>query len=127
MFNTIPTAVPVIVDSPQSVVAITDDEASFNCSARGKPTPTITWWRDGVMLQSDDKFEISSSMGDEEYYTSSQLLISSIDLEDADTYICIAGNPVGQNMASATLDVQSKLKIIKTNDGVIYGMFFYTI
>ena len=66
------------------------------------------------MLQSDDKFEISSSMDDEEYYTSSQLLINSIDLEDADIYICIAGNLVGQSMASATLDVQSKLKIIKT-------------
>ena len=79
------------------------------------------------MLQSDDKFEISSSMDDEEYYTSSQLLISSIDLEDADTYTCITGNLVGQSMASATLDVQSKLKIIKANYGIIYGIFFYTI
>ena len=62
------------------------------------------------MLQTDDKFEISSTMEEEEYYTSSQLLINSVDLEDAGTYICIAGNLVGLNMASATLDVRSKLK-----------------
>ena len=78
------------------------------------------------MLQNDDKFEISSTMEDEEYYTSSQLLISSIDLEDADTYICIARNLVGQNMANATLDVQSKLKCTYDQNNIIYAHIYHT-
>ena len=103
------TAVPVIVDSPQPVVAITDDEASFSCSARGKSTPTITWWRNGTQLTSDEAFTVSTSDAiDEEYTAISTLTIVAVALEDEAYYTCIAANAAGRNNASAALTVQSK-------------------
>ena len=97
----------MIVDSPQSAVAVVENSASFDCSARGKPTPVITWWRRGVMLMDGDKFRItSSSVEGDNYFISSQLNISSIALEDDDDYVCIATNIVGRSMVTASLEVQ---------------------
>ena len=73
-----------------------ENDAVFICTARGFPTPTLTWYR-GVM--EPDRMELT---GAEEpmlimegfIVVTSTLTIPSVNRRDSDVYSCVATNTV---------------------------------
>ena len=78
---------------------------SFNCSADGVPTPTITWLKDESIVSESvgKKFKVTNetiSTGLRENINesvNSVLLVVGITEEDAGLYVCKATNGRGQN------------------------------
>ena len=75
------------------------DSIILNCSARGIPTPTITWYRGTMELMGvEDRTTISApleSLNAEGFYNvDSTLTISPSSRDDTDKYYCEAENIV---------------------------------
>ena len=98
--------IPEFVVVPEDVVVSSPETATFTCSAEGKPTPVITWWRNEVQLMPGDRITITES-SPEELTSASELILSSTQVTDAGTYFCVATNAVNSITAQATLTVQS--------------------
>lgn len=63
--------------------------AIFNCDASGMPEPTILWFRDGQMIESDDEHDINGDVG------SSTLRINVTDISEFGEYTCRVHNELG--------------------------------
>ena len=77
------------------------DSIILNCSARGVPTPTITWYRGNMELMGvEDRTTISAPLDLESpdtdgfYNVDSTLTISPSNRDDTDKYYCEAENIV---------------------------------
>ena len=90
---------PPSITSPVADVDITVVEGNdtvFTCTARGFPTPTITWYR-GVM--ETERMELTGAeelimMMEGFIVVTSTLTISSVNRRDSDVYSCVATNSV---------------------------------
>ncbi|KAF1746889.1 hypothetical protein GCK72_023347 [Caenorhabditis remanei] len=70
---------------------------TLHCPARGSPTPTITWLKDGIAIEPSSRYV---------YFDSGrQLQISSAEGSDQGRYTCIATNSVGSDDLENTLEV----------------------
>ncbi|KJH48754.1 immunoglobulin I-set domain protein [Dictyocaulus viviparus] len=80
---------PSIIPSPETVRVNIERQATLQCRAVGQPTPTITWQRDGVPLE---------SIGNPRYtmLPDGNLLITNAQVEDQTRFTCIAHNEYGQ-------------------------------
>ncbi|EDO49553.1 predicted protein, partial [Nematostella vectensis] len=74
----------------EPVVVQESDAINFKVRVRGKPVPTIVWYKDGEMVRDVRRFEIRSR-GD--IYTFATYSASA---EDAGTYTCEASNKLGK-------------------------------
>lgn len=75
------------------------DRATLYCDADGLPTPYITWYRDGLVLDARDSSNILiRDSGKELNVLDSQLL-------DAGPYSCLAANAAGNASKPFTLSV----------------------
>ncbi|CAN7982648.1 unnamed protein product [Ixodes hexagonus] len=63
--------------------------AIFNCEANGMPEPTILWFRDDQMIESDDEHDVNGDMG------SSTLRINVTDKSEFGEYTCRVHNELG--------------------------------
>ena len=96
------TVYPSIINPPVDIsVTVLEqiDSIILNCSARGVPTPTITWYRGNMELMGvEDRTTISAphelSNVDGFYYVDSTLTISSSNRRDTDIYYCEAENTI---------------------------------
>ena len=96
----------MIVGGPRSTAVPIDQSASFSCNVTGEPTPTIVWQFGGQEIVESSKYTIStSSSGD---LTMSMLTVNALVTNDTGTYTCYAENDHLNEIASATLTVQSK-------------------
>uniref|UniRef100_F6ZIH2 Hemicentin-1 n=1 Tax=Ciona intestinalis TaxID=7719 RepID=F6ZIH2_CIOIN len=84
---------PSIRRGPTLVKVLKSETASLQCQATGLPTPTITWSRGNVLIDTAG---------------TSELRIRNTQLSDDDLYVCNAVNPAGRDSSSVTLDVQSR-------------------
>ena len=75
--------------------------ARFTCRVSGRPTPTVTWFKDGRPIPSDERFEITY---EEDGTCTLTILEVTID-EDAE-YMCKAVNQLGKAITYADLTVQ---------------------
>ncbi|XP_071845497.1 scavenger receptor cysteine-rich type 1 protein M160-like isoform X2 [Apostichopus japonicus] len=94
---------PHIRTAPSNKTKLSGETVDFECDVIGSSNPTVSWKKDGVEVQPDDRHIMED--GD--------LKITSLKPEDAGQYTCIAKNDQGSSQASASLDV---------NDSVIFGV-----
>lgn len=94
---------PLITTHPQVVGPVTeDDNVTLSCNASGDPVPSITWTRDGSLLNSSlPRISFGAK--------SRELTIKSVNRADSGEYRCVADNSEGNVTSnSTTLDVQCK-------------------
>ena len=105
-------------DSFAGYVVNVTDPVTFVCTATGIPSPTIQWFRDGVLLSSGvvlsepSQTMVPATMGTGMIYQVERTLPLNTTASDTDTYTCEASNVnVVQSTATQnfTLFVQGKL------------------
>ncbi|CAI4229355.1 unnamed protein product [Auanema sp. JU1783] len=92
--------IPMIEDGERIIQVKEGNDLSIDCNANGIPAPTISWKKDGVLLE--DK-------------TNSRLIVPSVNLTDGGRYTCVAKNEAGQAQTDFAVDVFSKPKFKETN------------
>uniref|UniRef100_A0A8C5QBV6 Hemicentin 2 n=1 Tax=Leptobrachium leishanense TaxID=445787 RepID=A0A8C5QBV6_9ANUR len=86
-------------DLIQEVAIIFNQTADLICEAMGNPPPTITWLRNGVILNNDERYQISADGR----------------LSNVDSYVCVAENPAGFAERLFTLTVHVPPRILGAN------------
>ncbi|XP_029556031.1 neural cell adhesion molecule 1 isoform X15 [Salmo trutta] len=90
----------------QSEVNATADinqSAMLACDADGFPEPTVTWARNNIVLESDDKYSLNDD--------GSELIIKDVKKVDEGDYTCIARNKAGEKEEEVSLNVFVQPKI----------------
>ncbi len=86
---------PEITSSPEAVDVLNNSVALLNCSARGDPTPSISWWHNDEPLETGD--------GRVEVLSNGSLLIFMTMLSDTGDYQCLANNSLGMDQSDEAL------------------------
>lgn len=82
-------AAPQFIVKPKNTTAAIGAIVELRCSAAGPPHPTITWAKDGKLIE-DSKFEIAYS----------HLKVTLNSTSDSGEYTCMAQNSVGSSTVS---------------------------
>ena len=91
------TAPPRITMSPSNdFEKLVGERVSFTCVVEGIPTPTVTWYHNGVQLSAGGVVSISGNT----------LNISSLTVGHTGMYQCFASNVVGSTQHSWALQVR---------------------
>ena len=92
-------SIPTVTISPKGLTVRGNQNAVFQCSATGNPSPTVKWiqptgsrWSDRVQLK-----------------PRGVLMVRHVTLADTGRYICAATNMLGSANQSASLTVEGKL------------------
>jgi len=104
---------PIMSESYVRMAVDADQSAELSCSARGWPTPTMTWSRNSTSPSdfSSEKSVTGRHDTGEQYPFVSVLNISSVQLHDLGIYTCTAQNNMGVDVTYFNLSVRSKLHI----------------
>lgn len=97
-----PGSVPVIAVTPITLTVLEGEQALFECTAGGDPTPTIRWSRENGGLP-----QFSSS-------ENGLLSIFPTNLEDGGAYVCTAANAIGADGVLVTLTVERDTSVPPT-------------
>ncbi|XP_022808379.1 muscle, skeletal receptor tyrosine-protein kinase-like, partial [Stylophora pistillata] len=86
---------PEIVQGPKNQSASIGSNATFSCTAKGFPRPTIQWIKDNVSyhLQANPRASVTLDGPTNR----SQLFITRVEMEDYGNYQCLAKNSVGRS------------------------------
>ena len=87
---------------PFDLEQLIGQSVTFTCVVEGIPTPTVTWYHNGVQLSAGGAISISRN-----FPNVSVLSISSLAAEDTGMYQCFASNVVGRTQASWALQVRT--------------------
>ncbi|XP_050696843.1 protein amalgam-like [Eriocheir sinensis] len=89
---------PPQVSTKQALLHLAEgDEAQLVCVVHGRPTPEVSWKRDGSPLQPDPRLSSHHSL---HHHT---LTISPIEEEDFGDYTCVAENSLGKGESRLSL------------------------
>lgn len=87
--------------SPEDTIVLAGTLAILNCSARGDPPPSLSWWQNGELVNSGDPRVQEHGNG--------SLTIHSVTLGDMGAYQCEAINSQGRTESDeALLTVEGK-------------------
>lgn len=89
---------PIFIQTFNSRTTSVATPNNFNCSARGNPPPTITWYRNGKLIE--NSYLVN--------YEPPTLRISSVEPEDQGIYECFAHNKAGEIKTSGHLTIRKK-------------------
>lgn len=79
---------------------------TLSCNAIGNPTPTISWTRNGSLVNTSAMISFSDD--------NKTLTITNVTRTDSGQYRCVARNRVGSDTSNAAkLDVQCKTSIFE--------------
>ena len=86
----------------------------FTCVAMGIPNPTITWWKDGAQVLTEDNISINVTILEIEgvVFVQSNLQICKIGDESTGEYQCVAEVPRLIDTADFVIFVQSRFPVI---------------
>ena len=96
--------IPDITQIPTDITVVQPLPAQFNCSANAIPQPTIQWMRNGAILSSNAKYDITTTNSTSTDRSSTLTILSPTPL-DAGDYYCFVNNSVETVNVSATLTV----------------------
>ncbi|XP_053378005.1 muscle M-line assembly protein unc-89-like isoform X1 [Mercenaria mercenaria] len=82
--------------------------ATINCVAKGTPTPSLSWLKDGIMLASEGRVSVDSDEG------KGMLTITDTTVDDTGVYICIAENALGKAESCASIKINEQT--VQTKD-----------
>ena len=85
---------PYFVKKPANVFAHVNSDIMLECEAEGKPSPDITWYKNGDRLYPSDYFQLVAG---------SNLKILGLVNSDEGIYQCFAENSLGNVQASTQL------------------------
>ena len=93
---------PTAVLSPSLVSTISGQQVTLNCTATGRPTPTIAWWSNGISVpnQNTPRYQLA--------YGGQVLAISGATTADRGVIACTATNAAGSAQANATIQVTGR-------------------
>lgn len=102
---------PIIDQGFGDVTQPVGSDVSLKCRIiGGRPTPTVTWLKNGKEFKGDDRHIITASADDGTY----ELLIKSLDeSENQAKYTLVAKNKVGQKEINSTVTVKAPLEFIQ--------------
>ena len=103
----------------QSAYTVNENSSvSFQCIARGVPKPSITWYRNGIMIYNKTDIRISissmSTLLSSLIYCITEILTLT-DAQDNDSntnYYCTATNVAGNNTDKFSLDVLGEIMFL---------------
>uniref|UniRef100_A0A5S6QF04 Netrin receptor DCC n=1 Tax=Trichuris muris TaxID=70415 RepID=A0A5S6QF04_TRIMR len=88
---------PEFSSSPESAVGLAGKDVTFRCEAKGYPSPSVTWYKNGEVIKSSEYFMINET----------HLKISGLVKNDQGVYQCLAESEAGSAQASAILSVEA--------------------
>ncbi|KAL0831728.1 hypothetical protein ABMA28_001271 [Loxostege sticticalis] len=88
IFNVTVTEAVTITLPPVSKEVIRASTVRFNCTAVGRPTPTVTWYKDGQPLVLGGRFNMRSANFGSRY----ELVVGGVTSADAGIYQCFASS-----------------------------------
>lgn len=91
---------PKIASKPKNVSIKEDGKAILDCNAKTRPTPNISWYKDGKSLKVDKKRVFK--------YLNGTLVINKVIPEDSGKYQCSADVASWSDSAEASVDVYGK-------------------
>ena len=105
---------PEIIEGPESQSVSIGSNATFSCTARGFPRPTIHWIKDNASypLQSNSR---ASVIQDNRPNCSSQLFITRVNMEDYGKYQCIANNSFGKSQPGVAFLKKGQILQLRCN------------
>lgn len=86
------------------------NELQLDVHVRGLPTPTVTWYKDGVKIENSEKYQ----QVDHEDGTA-ELFISSPKASDSGKYVCQAENREGQTEIVHIVTVEPRVRVRPTS------------
>ncbi|XP_034035488.1 hemicentin-1 [Thalassophryne amazonica] len=94
--------VPPSIDGAveESVVETINNAVTFACDATGIPPPSLTWLKNGHVIENSASLEMHIFSG------GSKLQIARSQLSDSGTYTCVASNVEGKALKSYHLTIQ---------------------
>ncbi|XP_044269472.1 obscurin isoform X2 [Tribolium madens] len=98
-------------DKPEFVVKLKNTELAentylrFMVKVRGDPNPDVIFFKDGVIVEKSDRYEVIREHSDRGFY---ELLIPEVQMSDAGEYKCVASNKWGEDSCEATLKVTTE-------------------
>lgn len=96
---------PVFTQAPPKFIQLkTGEKLTIECMAKGHPTPTVTWLRDGKVLSNKDGFEIRT----DEKTGHSFLVIPQAHVKHSGKYQVKVENKYGTHTADITIEVLRK-------------------
>lgn len=93
---------PEFIQKIQPCQAIDGDEACFECSFIGDPTPTISWYRESKMIKPSNLYNIITDLNENK----STLLIRRVSMNANAVFTVKAENAAGSAKSSANLVVE---------------------
>ena len=104
-FLTFETVIPELISVPFGQSSL------INCSAKGHPTPTLMWYRDGIQIESGN--QVSVTFSGNSSVNESSLKMTSLTFDDTGVYECVAVNTLSlENITqSFFLDVVGGMKL----------------
>ncbi|XP_050019310.1 neural cell adhesion molecule 2 [Alexandromys fortis] len=92
--------VPPVIVMPQksfNATAERGEEMTLTCRASGSPDPTISWFRNGKLIEENEKYILKGS--------NTELTVRNIINKDGGSYVCKAINKAGEDEKQAFLQV----------------------
>lgn len=98
---------PIFTRSIKDTYHITTNEIIIEAHCRGVPTPEISWIRDGVRIQTNDKYHIIHHDDG-----TCELVINNPVRSDSGKYVCAAENRVKKEEISHMIEFEPKARIV---------------
>ena len=103
----------VSIDAPKEIKKTVGDLASISCSARGRPLPSLLWYRNGTRLSTNTSKHLNITHNVlNSHRIKSNLAVGPVTLDDEAVYTCTASNTLPNGTfalsASVKLDIIGK-------------------
>ncbi|KAM6461571.1 myosin light chain kinase, smooth muscle isoform 3-T3 [Liasis olivaceus] len=95
---------PKFATKPNRVIVREGQTGKFSCKITGRPQPRVTWFKDEIQVQKNDRFNMFEKAGIQ------FLEIQNAQLADAGIYTCTVMNNAGKASVTAELMVQGPVK-----------------